>query len=176
MTQDLWNKIRPLLIQCCEVLLEGNGVPVTCEGDVATARLTSEGLVASIGFAGSMLRGSLMISAPLALITQALPLPKEHLTPEDLQGDWLCELSNQLLGRLKLRLAPHGVELLLSIPSAVRGRELESLGGSRSLRFSAGETAFFVSLSAEPTPSFHWTEAPREEAVPVHEGEMIFLM
>ncbi|MDH5674949.1 MAG: chemotaxis protein CheX [Myxococcales bacterium] len=79
-------------------------------------------LGAAIGFAGKGLRGSLVIALPQELAARLSPMPSAG------QGfnvaDWVGELSNQLLGRLKNKLVGLGVELWSGTPAVVEGQRL----------------------------------------------------
>lgn len=180
MKQELWDKLRSPLEGCCEALLSTYGVDVHVIGEAAESRLTDDGMAAFIGFTGDMVRGSLAICAPTSLIARAVPVPRDDTPQEVVYMDWICELSNQLLGRLKLHVARHGVVLSLSTPNAVCGRNLHSIGrpdAARTLRFRADDgTIFFVEFEAETTTAFVWADAAIEAATPLHEGDlMIFL-
>lgn len=83
-----------------------------------------------IGFFGSQLTGTLALAAGENVIrAQAAAVPGVVSAT-----DWVAELSNQLLGRLKHLLLRHSATVSLGIPVAVTGRELEfkSKGDSHS--------------------------------------------
>lgn len=79
-------------------------------------------LCAVIGFTGPWLCGAAMIAADNALIAAACPVPGTS------DRDWLAELANQLLGRVKNRLLPYGVEVYASTPVVLRGDRIAPLG------------------------------------------------
>lgn len=74
------------------------------------------GLAGVIGFYGRQMRGTLTL------------LVKEEILsltgPSHDMSDWVAELSNQLLGRIKRKLRPYDVELWPSTPIAVSGNHL----------------------------------------------------
>jgi CheY-specific phosphatase CheX len=79
-------------------------------------------LVAVVGFSGDDARGVLGLSAPSELLEQLHPATAagETPTPDQLR-DWAGELSNQLLGRLKIELRPYGVRFWVATPVVLRG-------------------------------------------------------
>ena len=79
-------------------------------------------LAAAIGFAGPSLNGTLAVAFRRPLLDRLSPLTG---MPQELaHGDWIGELSNQLLGRLKNKLVPYGLDIRLGTPAVVEGREL----------------------------------------------------
>lgn len=79
-------------------------------------------LCAVIGFSGPDLSGALMIAADPGPIAASRP------TPTASNRDWLAELANQLLGRIKNRLLPTGVEIYPTTPIVLRGERIAPLG------------------------------------------------
>jgi len=71
-----------------------------------------------MGFGGKQMRGALV----LATTREAL----EQTNPGNFgsQRDWVCELANQLVGRVKNRLLLLGVEILLATPAGLSGENL----------------------------------------------------
>ena len=71
-----------------------------------------------MGFGGKLLRGSLVLAATRE--------PLEHTNPTGVgsQRDWVCELANQLMGRMKNRLLAVGIEILLATPAGLSGVNL----------------------------------------------------
>lgn len=180
MQVDLWNRIHPIVSDCCLALLSNYGVSVHCAGEVERAQLFDEGLAAFIGFLGDTLRGALVISAPAALIARAVPVkPGDGGVPEEQQRDWACELANQLLGRMKLRLAQHGVDFEMSTPSVMMGRDLRGFRSgetARVLRFDGDRTSLYVEFEAQATAEFYFLETPIVGEVSVQEGELLMLI
>lgn len=75
-------------------------------------------IAAVIGFIGPDLRGALM----LAMSNDALEASRQ--THGDSPRDWIAELSNQLLGRVKNLLVPFDVDVSISTPLVLRGDRL----------------------------------------------------
>ncbi len=78
---------------------------------------------AVMGFAGQAMRGALLLASTAE--------PLEHTNPgaPDSQRDWICELSNQLMGRVKNRLLELGAEVHLATPAGLRGNNLSPTPG-----------------------------------------------
>jgi hypothetical protein len=81
-----------------------------------------DGLVVVIGFSGDRMKGVLGVTAKRHAVVATHPLAQEGdaLTDEQVY-DWLAELSNQLLGRIKGELMSYGVTLWLASPVVLRG-------------------------------------------------------
>src|SRR4030095_1236237 len=60
-----------------------------------------------MGFGGKQMRGALVLA------TTREPLERTNPGGLTSQRDWICELANQLMGRVKNRLLAVGVEILL---------------------------------------------------------------
>lgn len=96
---------------------------VETEGEVRA----TDSFASTIGFTALPARGSLVIVASPGILGRSFPAPNMPKTPKNL-GDWVGETSNQLLGRIKNQLVGFGVEIQLSIPVVVMGRELSCFG------------------------------------------------
>jgi hypothetical protein len=71
-----------------------------------------------VGFSGDQMRGTLLLA------TSREPLGRTSPTSDASLREWIAELANQLLGRIKNRLVPHGVILHLSTPIVLRGQHI----------------------------------------------------
>ena len=107
-----------LVFDCAAQLFAAYELPV--EPRDRDAFPTNERLAfcAVMGFGGKEMRG--------ALVLASTPEPLERTNPGalDSQRDWICELSNQLMGRVKNRLLPLGVEVHLATPAGLSGDNL----------------------------------------------------
>jgi len=79
-------------------------------------------ITAVLGIAGSGVAGS----ATLGTSTSCLATLAARAN-SDLPEDWLGELTNQLVGRFKRRIVPHGVEFSLGTPTLISGEQLRVL-------------------------------------------------
>lgn len=81
--------------------------------------------VGVIGFTGDNMRGTLLIAMTDRTLAQSLPETSE---PRDSANrDWISELSNQLLGRIKNSLLRRETAIYLSMPLVLRGEHLSPL-------------------------------------------------
>jgi hypothetical protein len=71
-----------------------------------------------VGFTGEQMRGSVLLA------TSREPLGRTSPTSDASYREWIAELANQLLGRVKNKLIPRGVTLHLSTPIVLRGHHL----------------------------------------------------
>ncbi len=73
-----------------------------------------------MGFVGQGVRGSCLLAA------SRTPLERSCPTPGPIR-DWMGELTNQLVGRIKAKLLSRGVRVAMSTPIVLRGEHLRPL-------------------------------------------------
>jgi len=134
-----------------------------------------EELGAFVGFTGTALRGALLFISTRELIGKSYPSPVE--LQDDQLADWTCELTNQLLGRIKNRLIDYGVRIELTIPTALFGRHLERRGSMRGglaerWTFRHGGDPVIVYLDAMFDPSIELHELVALDNTAFREGEL----
>jgi Chemotaxis phosphatase CheX len=126
-------------------------------------------LAGVIGFAGSEMRGTLLLAMTSGVL--------EDLSPSGASmRDWIAELSNQLLGRLKNRLLRFGTEIYTATPSVMRGELLTPLPATGSLAghcFESDRGTACVWLDVVIRDGFSLGE-PAESEVAAAEGESLF--
>jgi CheY-specific phosphatase CheX len=127
-------------------------------------------LCGGIGFSGKHARGTLLCAAtkePLRLLAQGKCASER---------DWLAEISNQLLGRIKSRLLRRGIEIMLSPPIVLRGEHLAPLPRATllPLSFSLEGGAVFVWLDVEIDPSVKLADAEEHDVGLVEGQSLIF--
>jgi len=71
-----------------------------------------------VGFTGDQMRGAVLLA------TSAEPLGRTLPSTDASLREWIAELSNQLLGRIKNKLICHGVTLHMSTPTVLRGQHI----------------------------------------------------
>jgi hypothetical protein len=81
--------------------------------DPAGARETNSTYAAVIGFHGAAISGALLLIVDDGLLRASLP------TRGTSEREWLGELSNQLLGRVKNRLLAYGVDVAAMVPTVL---------------------------------------------------------
>jgi CheY-specific phosphatase CheX len=102
---------------CTKELLEAYGVaarPVQSAGALGA----SLGFAGIIGFTGAVLRGTLLIATTNATLERSNPAPTSPAR------EWMAELANQLLGRIKNQLFTCAIEIHLTTPLVLRGQHL----------------------------------------------------
>lgn len=100
-------------------------VALTPVGPSPALRVASHYAIGVIGFAGEGLRGTLVIATCTALVTQRCPNSGARpMRLEDRARDWIGELSNLVLGRIKIALSRRGVVMGLSTPVAFTGQHI----------------------------------------------------
>lgn len=75
-----------------------------------------------VGFSGEEMRGTLLLG------TSREPLGRTSPANDSSLREWIAELSNQLLGRIKNKLLTRGVNLHLSTPIVLRGEHIAPVG------------------------------------------------
>jgi hypothetical protein len=125
---------------------------------------------AVMGFGGKQMRGALVLSSTRE------PLERTNPGGLDSQRDWICELSNQLMGRVKNRLLPLGVEVHLATPAGLSGDNLCPTPGK--LRapqvFEAANGFICVWIDSEYTEGFQLPSSPEPQIDPaLAEGETV---
>jgi len=121
-----------------------------------------------MGFGGKQMRGSVVLAATDG------PLAATNPCSSASQRDWICELANQLVGRMKLRLLSLGVEILLATPAGLTGVSLSPLAARpRGFKLFAADTGFICAwVDCEAMPGFEASSPSPEEAAVV-EGELL---
>lgn len=90
----------------------------------APKALAEEMIIAAIGYTADEFLGSLVIATtPTVIASMSVG---SMLDTDDKQSDWVGELSNMLLGRIKTALSSRGVNLTMSIPTVIRGLALKA--------------------------------------------------
>jgi CheY-specific phosphatase CheX len=130
-------------------LFEAYALSVAPVGFEAYRRNPTLTLVSVVGFAGREISGSLVLGA------SSEPLLRSNPTQAP-QRDWIGELANQLLGRVKNKIARHGIEIYAVPPSVVSGEHLApvtSVGDFAPLVFSTpggGIVCLWIDLAVAP--------------------------
>ena len=160
-------QIADLTAICCVELFAAYGVTLTSR---ATEFIDSEELLLSgvIGFIGPALRGTCLLVANRAPIELSSP-------QKDLTRDWVGELTNQLVGRLKRKFLGFGLEVALTTPVVLSGLHLRPMPrGKLSPRtFSTESGSIMVWLEVEAEPGFELGPAVSDSISA--EGEVLML-
>jgi hypothetical protein len=116
---DVLKRISDVIDSSCHELFSAYSVPLTQldAADIARSRLEYCGV---IGFTGDDMRGALLLGSsrePLVAVGST----------DDAIRDWLAELTNQLLGRVKNQLVLLGPVIHVSTPIVLRGDYLSPM-------------------------------------------------
>lgn len=120
-----------------------------------------------ISFSGRRLRGTLVLA-----MTEDLPAKTSPLGTAVPTRDWVGELSNQLLGRVKIELLRHGVEISLNLPAVLRGEHLAPLPrrALKPVKFAASTGAVAIWIEVEMEPGFQFGSATGDTEGAAHSG------
>jgi CheY-specific phosphatase CheX len=157
-------------------LLSELGCRAKPSGNCAPPQFAGGAVAALIGYAGETVRGSLTI----VMSETAAALARAHTLSQgpglEASRDFVGELSNLLLGRLKLRLIERDVTILLATPKTAAGGDLRVVGfcqdTSAWLAIDSEVGPMFVAFDAEFDRGFTMAE-PDIARTPYHEGEML---
>jgi hypothetical protein len=162
--------IDDLLFACCRELCSAYSLDARPRDRSDFPAPEKLALCGVMGFGGKQMRGALVLAATKE------PLEKTNPGGFTSQRDWICELSNQLMGRVKNRLLALGVEILLATPAGLTGDNLTPTPGKlRAPHVFAVDQGFVcVWIDCEFDPGFELVMSPSgtfEAAVP--EGEAV---
>lgn len=137
-------------------------------------------LTATIGFtsAGSAdFRGQLVLTLNRDLAVGSLPPNlRKGEAGDEIVADWAGELSNQLLGRLKNRFHPTGVDIALSTPVVFMGRGMRHFCCASSIQRTLGyaEGRIVVELQVSYDGDLEIPEGKESLEPSQPEGEAVF--
>jgi len=128
--------------------------------------------VATLGFGSDGIAGAIALctSARCAqYLVKTVAAKNEH--------DWLGELGNQLLGRLKRRLGNHGISFAMGVPVLFKGERIAiartlDLGRSAQLNFQTPEGILEAWLDFRMSPEIELSAEPLQNESP-SEGEIL---
>jgi CheY-specific phosphatase CheX len=101
------------------------GVALARLGPSPALHIRAQDAVGIIGFNGDLLRGTLVIATSTELVERTCPGAGDRaVPPKDRARDWIGEMSNLVLGRIKVAFARRGVALGLSTPVALTGEHI----------------------------------------------------
>jgi hypothetical protein len=152
-TADLQNLVEESAHDACVKLFDAYGV-VLQDVDPNVGLDEALLLTSIIGFTGPGLRGTCILAS-----TEG-PLERSNPTSGSLR-DWIAELVNQLVGRVKNLLLHRGAEVYVTTPVVIRGEHLAPLP-----RFVLKPQAFaavaggkvFLWVEVEAAPDFRLAE------------------
>ena len=79
-----------------------------------------------LGFSGDLIKGSLVLACNKTLLEKSHPnIAMEMPVGEPEVLDWVGEIANQLLGRLKNKIAAAGIKFSMSTPTNMCGKSMQ---------------------------------------------------
>ena len=143
---QLASHIADLTGDCCVELFAAYGVSLS--SNAAEFIVSDEVLLSGvIGFVGPTLRGTCLLVGNRSPIELSSP-QKEH------SRDWVGELTNQLVGRLKRKFLSFGLEVALTTPVVLSGLHLRPMPrgrlSPRVFSTDSGSIMIWVEVEAEP--------------------------
>lgn len=117
--------VTNMLVSCATALFAEYGLSIgepVGPGDQQTTSLPGETLGGIVGYTGDRIRGSVSVLTLPSVLSRTLP---SSVHPDERAFcDWIGELANMLLGRLKNRLLRTGLSLEMAVPVSARGTGL----------------------------------------------------
>lgn len=160
--------IDDLVFECCQDLFSAYALDLHPRGRDDFPSVEALAVCGVMGFGGKQMRGALVMAATRE--------PLERTNPGGLtsQRDWVCELANQLMGRIKNRLLELDVEILLATPAGLSGENL-SPGKLRAPQVFAAASGFVcVWIDCEMSEGFELPSTrPKPIEGAVREGETL---
>jgi hypothetical protein len=119
------DQIREIVVEASRHVFPSCGIAVGDIIDPAEEAPHIKQVVAFMGFAGPILRGTLALAAPLELMRKSYPLAlKDNASWQFEVFDWSGEVANRLLASIKNKLAIYGADIEASTPRVMLGEHL----------------------------------------------------
>jgi Chemotaxis phosphatase CheX len=161
---ELRDQIELVVTECCVDLFSDQGITISSTPDERSNHNLA--FCGVIGFTGNDLRGSLLLACSRE------PLILGGNTEHDIR-DWIAELANQMIGRIKNRLMALGTVIYYSTPIILRGEHLAPLEHQpRPQLFHANGGIVSVWFDVDAGPDFTLALNP-VDGVALREGETL---
>jgi CheY-specific phosphatase CheX len=166
-------------VAACEDLFRRYGVTVRCADERADPISPEFFLCSVIGFTGRDVRGTLVLALTEALSGLSKPVAggsSSATTDRVTHRDWVGELSNQLLGQIKIDLLRRGVEIYVNLPAVLQGQHLAPLPRSqlKPLKFTLANGAAAVWIEIETREGFKIESAAGSDQSPAPGDTLLF--
>jgi CheY-specific phosphatase CheX len=101
------------------------GVVLESAGRCLPTHLADHDAAGVIGFVGSSVRGTLVVATSMPLLAKSCPTGgDEGAVGEARMRDWIAEIANLVLGRVKLVFSSSGVDFGLATPVGLTGTQI----------------------------------------------------
>jgi CheY-specific phosphatase CheX len=158
------------VLSAASAVFEDNGITLDGSRAVSASDATRSYPAAIIGFAGPKVAGTLSLVVPWEILEKSHP--GSSAVREDLL-DWLRELSNLLLGKLKTTFCRHGLAINMGLPTSAVGQTIAFDTSRKSFMayvLSLGESEAILLFDAEVDGGVEWTSEPE----PPQTSDMLF--
>jgi CheY-specific phosphatase CheX len=170
-------EVRQVVTEACVDMLGACGLPV---GKIAAGRLVAlseHDLAGFIGFTGRV-RGSLIMAASSRIFSATFPsMPGSRSPTQDDLLDWVGEMANQTLGRIKRRFCERGMDFETSTPTALKGRHIGVRNPPRDgiieVALTVGEEVISICFEIEAPPGGLIFKTPAEPIECSTEGDLV---
>lgn len=166
-------RLVALVRECCVALFEIYGVELTPIEATQDFKLGKFDICGVVPFTGERLLGTVMLAASVKLLTRCHP-------QKTFSREWVGEMTNQLIGRLKNTLSAQGAgTIYFGTPGVLRGAFIagpddDMAGAPIPLRFEADGEPVCVWLDGMMEHElFQEVAASAEEDEALDEGEMM---
>lgn len=172
MRHDDWTQLNDAVIGATTNVLSSHGISAAYESTSCSSDAVYPDTLAIIGLGGQKLRGSVVLSIPSPLLAASHPT---HGHSDEELADWLAELANLLLGRLKVQLLERGISIELGTPvtlsgSALRFHRFRGLPMIHSFRAEDSRVHVIFEAIGEDGAQLN---SQRDKAVALDEGEVV---
>jgi hypothetical protein len=160
------SRITNMASSACVELLADYGVQLVTAPTSRASIAEGPVLFGVVGFVGSGLSATCLLGAQQRLVEASC---RSGSRPRD----WIAELANQLIGRVKLKLLTCGVTVTMTTPLTLSGVQLTPLPrlGQEPLVFESQRGSALVWLELETEEQF---VLPPEEGLEISPGDLVF--
>jgi CheY-specific phosphatase CheX len=140
--------VQQIAERACTQLFEAYGVKLK-RVDPSASPILPVCLSGLVGFSGPGIRGASILAASESPIARSNPV-------DGSLADWIAELANQLVGRIKNQLLLNGADVYATTPIVLPGDHIAPMRrlDITPLVFSADEGSVFVWIELETQPEF----------------------
>ncbi|HEY2410168.1 MAG TPA: chemotaxis protein CheX [Polyangiaceae bacterium] len=163
------------LEQACVELMAGYGVRATVQPAENQTHPPGSPMVAAVDFSSHQVRGTVTFRASQSVIAQtARGAAGMTADPNGFLADWTCELTNQLVGRMKSKLRAYDLTFNVNVPRLLASQNGGELEHGIRYRFVCESGSFSGYLDVLIQPGFLLEHNP-SAVDSVAEGELVIL-
>lgn len=169
MAERLNPEFSEIVVSCVTELSNDLGFPSSKLPDERQVAISKDECIASaIGYSSPQIKGSVTVLSPKSLLAKSHPnLQMEMPVGDQEVEDWIGEISNQLLGRIKNKLLKFGATVSMATPSVLAGNAMvpkePKEGASSTFKFQSEHGSLVVTVNAVLAPGYKF-EAVGESA------------